>query len=146
MDPWVRNQILIILMVIIVGGSIGYTAAYLQFQPQIQVLWNQIHVLYRDLIPMHKILEYHGASDYVGSRQIIGNMIRLNLTVYGEHSESYIKVDLKYFNGTGYKTLGSSGTFFSGEYEIKIQEPGWYRISIETNDLLEYTIIIWDIY
>jgi len=146
MDPWVRNQILIILFVILVSGSVGYTAAYLQFQPQIQELWDQIHVLYRDLVPMHKILDYRGASGFATSRQIIGNMIRISLTVYGRHSESYIKVDLEYFGLKGYKTLGSSGTFFSGEYEIKIEEPGLYWIRVETNDLLNYTITIWDIY
>ena len=147
MDPWVRNQILIILFVILVGGGIGYTAAYLQFQPQIQVLWDQIHVLYRGLIPRHIIFSYKGVQNVsTGGFEIQGNMIAIDLIMYGENPESYIKLELTYQNGTIYKTIGSSGTFFSGEYLIKIEKVGIYRLNIKTNNLTEYTIDIWDIY
>lgn len=60
MDPETREQVTIIIIVVLISGCLGYIIAYIQFQPQIKDLWIQIYNLQDDLESLSPASEVRG--------------------------------------------------------------------------------------
>lgn len=60
MDPETREQVAIILIVVLLSGCLGYIIAYIHFQPQIEDLWMQILNLQDELESLSPASEVRG--------------------------------------------------------------------------------------
>ena len=152
MDPEVREQIAIILTVVLVSSGIGFLTAYYQFQPQITDLWNKIYDLQGNLnsinpTRIHELTHMIGTDHNTSEAfQISGNSIKIRWTMFGSRSTSQIIIGIQYQNGITYTRIGSSGFYFSGTSEIVIEDPGIYYLNIISNDLIEYNISVCEYY
>jgi len=78
---------------------------------------------------------------------IKGKWVRIRWYMLGEYSSSWIDIWIYYSNGTLYADRGSSGIFSSYACDLAIVEPNTeYYLEIETYEVTEYSITIWEYY
>ena len=96
----------------------------------------------------HEAFSIGASSDVTTNTFLIkGEWVRIQWTMLGEGSDSWIMITLIYSNGTGYAVRGSSGIFSSYACDLEIIDPkAEYYLEIGTYAVAEYSVVVWDYY
>ncbi len=96
----------------------------------------------------HEASSLQGSSDAIGANfQMRGKVMRIRWLVEGLSASAWIQIIIRYSDGTWFADRGSSGTY--GSYSSDIATTGLagqFYIEVNTYDLDNYLVVVWDYY